>query len=264
MTDEEKTDSPPQESGEGETQPEPEVNEAEKERLLKEEREKWEREQEDEKWHKEEERRKWEEEQQAEAEKKEVEKSRWEEEEKKREEEEAKKEEEIRKKVKKEEKKGSSFKLKAGIFILIVIAIVAAGWLTLNVNADLPPTAGAGYYYPAKYDVQFPQGSSVDFAGTTITAAGTGDRVILTVGGGLGQEMTKGETRTIAEKRALVKIFGIALLDTNYKASLTFRGYLPSVNKNDFLLEVITQKDIPTFLLDMIIPEGVNAQRISF
>ncbi|MGC9436210.1 MAG: hypothetical protein ACP5C4_09095 [Methanomicrobiales archaeon] len=231
MTDEEKTDAPPQESGEGETQPEPALSEAEKERLLKEEREKWEREQE---------------------------------EEKKREEEEAKKEEEIRKKLKKEGEKKGSFKLKAGIFILIGIAIVAAGWLTLSVNADLPPTAGAGYYYPAKYDVQFPQGRSVDFAGTTITAAGTGDRVILTVGGGLGQEMAKGEPRTIAEKRALVKIFGITLLDTNYKASLTFRGYLPSVNKNDFLLEVITQKDIPGFLLDMIIPQDVNAQRLSF
>jgi len=263
MTDEEKTDAPTEASGGEVPQPEPALNEEEKERLLKEEREKWEKEQEEEKRRKEEEREKWEKEQQAEAGKKEAEKRRWEEEEKRREEEERKREEEIRKKLKKEKKKGS-FKLKAGIFIIIVIAIVAAGWLTLNVNANLPPTAGGGYYYPAKYDVHFPQGRSVDFAGTTITAAGTGDKVVLTVGGGLGQEMAKGETRTIAEKRAMVKIFGITLLDTNYKASLTFRGYLPSVNKNDFLLEVITEKDIPSLLLDMIIPSDVNAHRISF
>jgi len=264
MTDEGKTDAPSEASGGEEPQPEPALTEEEKERLLKEERERWEREQEEEKKRKEEERERWEEEQKAEAEKKEAERRRWEEEEKRREEEERKKEEEIRRKLKKEEKKKGSFKLKAGIFIIIVIAIVAAGWLTLNVNANLPPTAGAGYYYPAKYDVQFPQGRSVDFAGTTITAAGTGDKVVLTIGGGLGQEMARGETRTIAEKRAVVKIFGVTLLDTNYKASLTFRGYLPSVNKNDFLLEVITEKDIPSFLLDLIIPSDVNAQRISF
>ncbi len=255
------------------------LSEEEKAKLVAGEREKWEKEQRDlemaEKSRKYEEAeaeksRKYEE---AEAEKK-AEEERLEKERVKKEEQEkveaekekdkAKWEKEFRVKEKAEEKIKKPGHLRRNLFIvlLLLVVVAGAGIATFKMDPTLPAT-GSSFPYVTTYDVLFPQGQSVNFAGTYITAAGTGNKVIVTAGGGQGTEMGIGETRTFSQpKRVILKIFGMTLIDTNYQVDLEFRGYVPSVGKNDFYMTFKTSNQVPQFLIDMLIPTEVNARPI--
>lgn len=244
------------------------LSEEEKAKLVAREREKWEKEQRD--LEMAEKSRKFEEaeaEKKAKQEKLEKERVKKEEQEKfeaEKEKEKAEWEKEFRVKEKAEQKIKKPGHLKRNLIILLLVLVVVAGAAiaTFKMDPALPAT-GSSFPYTTTYDVLFPQGQSVNFAGTYITAAGTGDKVIVTAGGRQGIEMSDGDTRTFSQpKRVIVKIFGITLIDTDYMVDSEFRGYVPSEGKNDFYMTFKTSKQVPQGLIDMLIPKEVNARPI--
>jgi len=158
------------------------------------------------------------------------------------------------------EKKPGHLKRNLLILLVGIIVVFAAGALTFEFDPDLPASSES-FPFTASYDVLFPQGQSVDFAGTYITATGTGDRVIISVAGQEGYEMKVGETRTFASpKRVVVKIFGITLLDSSYTIDAEFRGFVPSAGKNDFYMIIKTSEQLPQYLVNELMPDEVNAR----
>jgi len=58
--------------------------------------------------------------------------------------------------------------------------------------------------------VRIPQGEPVDFSGIPVTVSGSGNRVIVSVSGGLGTEIGVGDKITISSpKRMVIRIFGV-------------------------------------------------------
>lgn len=154
-------------------------------------------------------------------------------------------------------KKKQSRLLVAGGILAIVIILILAAFLSISVEPDLAPDQGATYPYTTTYAVLIPEGKLIQIAGTPIIALTAGDEMILKIGD-KNEKFVIGQTKTISERRALFKVLGVSLLSTNYRIEATYRG---SVGSNaDFYLIIRTSKQVPSFLIERILPAEIQAQ----
>ncbi|WAI00380.1 hypothetical protein [Methanogenium organophilum] len=189
----------------------------------------------------------------------------WEEKQKAIEQERVRQRKEIEREIEAESRKQSAsrWKRNAGIGAAIIIVIIAAALLTFSVQPDLPAT-GDSFPYVSSYNMRIPQAESVDFAGIPVTVSGTGDKVIVSISGGLGTEIGVGEKITLSSpKRMVIRIFGITLFESDYQIVATFRGYVPQTNQNDFAVAVMTTRPVPEWAVNVIMPDGVDVTPIS-
>jgi hypothetical protein len=147
----------------------------------------------------------------------------------------------------------------AAIIIVILVVVAAAGFATLTVIADLPPASGALYPYTITYDVLIPEGQTFSVGGTPLLILSTGDQLLMKVGDRT-ESFTIGQTKTITERTAKVTTLGIPITETNYMIDATYRGMVGE--RADFYLVVKTSRQIPSILIDRILPDGIMARPI--
>ena len=147
--------------------------------------------------------------------------------------------------------------------IVILIVIIAAAALTFSVQPNLPATQDS-FPYVSSYNVRIPQGEPVDFAGIPVTVSGSGDKVIVSISGGLGTEIGVGDKITLSSpKRMVIQIFGVTLFDSDYQIVAKFRGYVPATSQNDFTVALMTTRPVPEWAIGVIMPDGVDVNPIS-
>ncbi len=145
----------------------------------------------------------------------------------------------------------------------IVVVILVAALLSFSVTMNLPSSAES-FPFISTYDVRMPQGTPVEFANIPVTVSGTGEKVIVSISGGLGTELQVGDQITFSEPRRVnIRIFGITLLETDYQVVAEFRGYIPQTQQNDFYVAVMTSQPIPGWAVDAILPDNVEAYPVN-
>lgn len=172
---------------------------------------------------------------------------------------------EIEREIEAETRQKSSrrWKRNAGIGAGILVVIVVAAFLSFSVQPNLVAETDS-FPFQSSYTVRIPQAESVDFAGVPVTVSGAGDKAIVSIGGGLGTEVSVGETITLSSpRRMVIRIFGIPLFETDYQVFATFRGYVPATRQNDFAVSVATSRPIPEWAVCVIMPDGVDVTPVS-
>ena len=155
------------------------------------------------------------------------------------------------------EKKIPRFSLIAGAVIGIFVILIIAAFLTLSVQADLPPEPGTVYPYITTYAILIPDGLPIRIAGTPILVLTSGDELIMKIGD-QNEKCVAGQTKTISERKAEFRALGIPLLSTNYLIEATYRGR--SGPNADFFLIVRTSRQVPSFLIERILPVEIQAR----
>ena len=172
---------------------------------------------------------------------------------------------EIEREMEAENRKKSVGKWKrdVGIGAAVIIVIIVAAAFTFSVQPNLPATQDS-FPYVSTYNVRIPQAEPVDFAGIPVTVSGTGDKVIVSISGGMGTEIGVGDSITLSSpKRMVIRIFGITLFESDYQIVATFRGYVPATSQNDFAVAVMTTRPVPEWAVGVIMPDGVDVTPIS-
>ncbi|WFN34427.1 hypothetical protein L1S32_11390 [Methanogenium sp. S4BF] len=150
------------------------------------------------------------------------------------------------------------WKRNAVIGAVLLILIIAAAALTFSVQPNLPATQDS-FPYVSSYNVRIPQGEPVNFAGIPVTVSGTGDKVIVSISGGMGTEIGIGDKITLSSpKRMVIRIFGVTLFESDYQIVAKFRGYVPVTSQNDFIVAVMTTRPVPEWAVGVILPDGVD------
>lgn len=145
----------------------------------------------------------------------------------------------------------------------VIIFIIAVSALTFSVQPNLPATQDS-FPYVSSYNVRIPQGEPVEFGGIPVTVSGSGEKVIVSISGGMGTEIGVGDKITLSSpKRMVIRIFGVTLFDSDYQMIATFRGYVPATSQNDFAVAVMTTRPIPEWAIGVIMPDGVDVNPIS-
>jgi hypothetical protein len=73
------------------------------------------------------------------------------------------------------------------------------------------------------------------------------------------QKLVEGESRAIAERRALITTFGaVTVVDTNFQIDLTYKG--DRDNRAYFDMAVHTSKQVPDYLLNQLLPPAIDAR----
>ncbi len=156
------------------------------------------------------------------------------------------------------QKSRTGLKIAVGIVGLLIV-IGLAGWFTLTLDPALPPMQGALYPFTSTYDLLVPDGEKLMIGNTGFIVLTVGDEAFLKLGE-TREKLSVGDEITIAEKRAVVKTLGMTILDTNYRIDTTYRGMVNG--KADFYLTVKTSSQIPQFLIDRMLPAGMQARPI--
>ncbi len=154
-------------------------------------------------------------------------------------------------------KKKQSRLLMAGGIIALIVIIVIAAFFSISVEPNLAPDPGVTYPFTTSYAILIPEGQSIQIAGIPIIALTAGDEMIMKIGD-RNEKFVVGETKTISERRALFTMLGITLFSTNYRIEATYRG--STGNNADFYLIIRTSKQVPSFLIERILPPEIRAQ----
>ncbi|MBN2734314.1 MAG: hypothetical protein JXQ82_05625 [Methanomicrobiaceae archaeon] len=201
-------------------------------------------------------------ERQAEEIKKNQEKELWaKEEEKKRLEEEKKKaeiEKELLRKQKEEQKaagKQSHTLRNILIIVVIILAVLAAGYVSLITGNDNINAYGYPLSYSATYDILIPDNTDVSFAGIPVKAISSGNSATLMINNDR-RTLAMGETATFPAKHLIIKTLGITVFDSDYEVTATYLGVV--TNKDDFRTVIKTSQPIPSWLVNIMKPSSVQ------
>jgi len=140
--------------------------------------------------------------------------------------------------------------------VAVIVIIIIAAFLSLSVDPMLPAEPGSHYPYTTTYEVRIPDGQPVKIAGTPILVLTAGDDLIMKIGD-TSEQFVIGQTKTISERRAAFRVLGIKLLSTNYKIDATYLGR--SDNYAEFYLIIQTSGQVPSFLIERILPGEIHA-----
>ncbi len=152
-------------------------------------------------------------------------------------------------------KKGGKVKVILAI-VLILVAILAAGLLTLNVTVT-DPREGVAYPYTTTYVVLFPDGERVTVANTQMMALTYENEMIIDVNGKRDKIMV-GEEKLVSERRAIISVFGQQVTATNFRIFMKYLGL--QGEKAQFYLTVTRSNDIPQFLINRLLPSEIEAR----
>ncbi|HMA05389.1 MAG TPA: hypothetical protein VKO45_05620 [Methanomicrobiales archaeon] len=145
-----------------------------------------------------------------------------------------------------------------GYGVLAVIIIVVIAYLSIGVVFSEAPAA-TSYPYTTTYQVNFPASQVVTIGNSEIIAIPTGDQVTLSINKE-SSIMNVGETKTIQERRAMISILFMKILDFDFKIDATYRGR--SGDATQFYLGFRTSEQVPSFLISRLLPASVQARPV--
>jgi len=152
-------------------------------------------------------------------------------------------------------KKRSGIKMVLLVVVLLA-AVCAAAYLTLSIDIT-DPRQGVSYPYTTTYNVWFPDGEPVTIGNARMMSLSYDDELIFDVNGNR-EKLVVGEEKEIGSHEAIVKVFGVTVIDTDFRMLLKYRGL--SEGKANFYLTVQTSRQIPQFLVDRLLPKEIQAQ----
>jgi hypothetical protein len=141
---------------------------------------------------------------------------------------------------------------------VVIIVILAAAYLTIGVVISEAPPA-ASYPYTTTYQVFLPASQVVTIGNSEIIAIPTGDQVTLSINK-QPSVMSVGETKTIQERRALISALSVKVMDFDFRVDATYRGR--SGETTEFYLAFRTSKQVPSFLIERLLPASVQARPV--
>jgi len=141
------------------------------------------------------------------------------------------------------------------IGLILIIAVI--GVLTLSVSVT-NVTPGNALPYTTGYSVSFPEGQAIAIGNTQISVLSNQNELFSNIDGDQ-QKLVVGESRAIAERRALITTFGtVTVVDTNFQIDLTYKG--DRDNRAYFDMAVHTSKQVPDYLLNQLLPSTIDAR----
>jgi len=146
-------------------------------------------------------------------------------------------------------------KLLLGVIAGIIIVIVAVALLTFSVTVTTD-VSGKSLPYVTHYTVALPDGEAVTIGSSRIAVMAYNDSVTTDVDGNR-EQLVVGQTRVISPRHAKITTIGIPLYDADFQFTLTYLG--STGTKDNFDLTVKTSQQVPSFLLDRLMPASVNA-----
>ncbi|MGA2161556.1 MAG: hypothetical protein ABSG28_05075 [Methanoregula sp.] len=149
-----------------------------------------------------------------------------------------------------------STKILIGVIAGIIIVIIAAALLTFSVTVTTG-VSGGSLPYVTHYSVALPDGEAVMIGSSRIAVMAFNDSVTTDVDGNR-EQLVVGQTRVISPRHATITILGIPLYNADFQFTLQYLG--STGTKDNFDLTVKTSQQIPTFLLDRLMPASVNAK----
>jgi len=158
----------------------------------------------------------------------------------------------------KREGMGTGIKIVLGIVVLAII-LIAAALLTLSVTVT-NDTSGLSLPFTSNYGVSFPDGQTTTIGNVQIKTLSSGDLIITDIDG-VKQNMVVGDTRQISERRAVITTLGaVSLVDTTFQIDLKYKGERDS--RAYFDMAVHTSKQVPDYLLRLLLPREIDARPI--
>jgi hypothetical protein len=140
----------------------------------------------------------------------------------------------------------------AGAVTILLIAAI----LTLTVTfTDAPPQAA--YPYITTYDVIFPNAEIVRLGNAEILAIPSNSSVLVSVNK-KPEEIQINELREISSRKASVSTLGITILEFDFRLVVIYQGKVG--DDAHFYLLIKTSRQVPSYLLDFLIPPGIRAQ----
>ncbi len=149
--------------------------------------------------------------------------------------------------------------LKIALAIIVVVAVLAvAAVATLNVEETAASTS-VSYPYTVTYDVLFPNSEVVRLGNVEILAIPQADKVTLSVNK-QPIELAIGEKQEISAKHAVIRTLGVQVVAFDFKIDGTYRGMVG--DRADFYLAFQTSRQVPSFLIDQLLPRNVEARPV--
>ena len=140
----------------------------------------------------------------------------------------------------------------------LVLIILTAAYLSIGVVFSEAPAA-ASYPYTTTYQVFFPASQVVTIGNTEIIAIPMGDQVTLSINK-QPSVMSVGETKTIQERRAIISALFLKIMDFDFRIDATYKGR--SGDSTQFYLAFKTSGQVPSFLIERLLPPGVQARPV--
>ena len=150
----------------------------------------------------------------------------------------------------------SEKKILIGAVAAAIIIVIIAAILTFTVNVSTNVT-GKALPYATHYNVALPDGEAVTIGSSRIAVMAYGDSVTTDVDGNR-EQLVVGQTRIISPRHAVISILGIPIYQADFQINLQYLG--SSGSKDNFDLTIKTSQEVPTFLLDRLMPASVNAK----
>lgn len=151
---------------------------------------------------------------------------------------------------------GTGIKIILGLAGLAIIVALLA-FLTLSVSVT-PASTQYALPFTTNYAVTFPEGQPVSIGNSQMTVLTFENEIISDIDGNK-QKLVDGETRTIAERRAVITTFGvIKVLDTNFLINLKYKGNRDNLAYFDMSIQ--TSQQVPDMLLKQLLPAEIHAQ----
>jgi hypothetical protein len=142
--------------------------------------------------------------------------------------------------------------------VVVIVIILAAAYLTLGVVISEAPPA-ASYPYTTTYQVFLPNSQVVTIGNSEIIAIPTDDSVTLSIN----KEpsvMSVGQTKTIQERRAMITALTTKIMDFDFRLDATYQGR--SGDTFQFYLAFHTSRQVPSFLIERLLPPSVQARPV--
>ena len=157
-----------------------------------------------------------------------------------------------------ERKEGMGTGVKIAVTIIALIIIVAlAALLTLAVSVT-SVSQGAVLPFTSNYAVTFPEGQPITIGNSHMNVLSYQNEIISDIDGDR-QKLVEGETRTIAERRAVITTLGvIPLINTNFQIDLKYKGNRDNLAYFDMAIH--TSQQVPDMLLNKLLPAEIHAQ----
>jgi len=147
-------------------------------------------------------------------------------------------------------------KILIGVIAGIIIVLIAAALLTFSVTVTTV-VSGDSLPYVTHYNVALPDGEAVMIGSSRIAVMAYNDSVTTDVDGNR-EQLVVGQTRVISPRHAKITVLGIPLYNADFQFTLQYLGSTGTTDNFD--LTVKTSQQIPTFLLDRLMPASVNAK----
>jgi hypothetical protein len=138
----------------------------------------------------------------------------------------------------------------------VVTVVLIAAFLTLTVTFSDAPRGGS-YPYITTYDVVFPNAEVVRLGNAEILAIPSNSSVLVTVNK-KPEEIQVNELREISSRKASVSTLGITVLEFDFRVSVVYQGQVG--DDAHFYLLIKTSRQVPSYLLDFVIPPGIHAR----